>query len=225
MALNPNRHIVRITACIGTLYLLALPGNGQTTGDGQSSTGTAARGLPSTGQPAFVPLTKEQRWHRYLMDLVSPANVIESAAGAGITQWNNTPSEWGQGATGYGYRFANSFGIHVVRATIRCGTAALLNEDNRYIPSGASGFGPRLKYALTSTVLARSPDGSRHVSISALAGFAGGAFISRAWQPSSNTHPSDAAESMGVSIGLAAGMNVAHEFFPRIFHNVLLRRY
>jgi hypothetical protein len=164
-------------------------------------------------------MTTQQRWHRYFTDLVSPAAVIETAAGAGITQLTDTPSEWQQGATGYGYRFANSFGIHVVRATIRNGAAALLHEDNRYIPSGATGFGPRLKYALTSTVLARSRDGSRHVSASAISGFVGGAFISRAWQPPSTAHANNAASSLGVSVGLSAGMNVAHEFFPRIFHN------
>jgi hypothetical protein len=73
--------------------------------------------------------------------------------------------------------------------------------------------------------MARSRNGSRHVSISEIGGFAGGAFISRAWQPSSNAQASNAAASMGVSIGLAAGMNVAHEFFPRIFHIWFLRQY
>src|SRR5262249_26458623 len=137
---------------------------------------------------------------------------------AGVNQWTNTPGEWGQGSAGYGRRFANSYGFHVVRQTIQSGGAALLHEDTRYVPSGASGFVPRLKYALTSTVMARSRNGSRHISISMIGGFTGAAFISRAWQPQSRAQPEDAMTALGVSVGLAAGRNVVHEFFPRVFH-------
>ena len=69
----------------------------------------------------------------------------------------------------YGYRFASSFGIHVVNQTVQSGLAALLHEDNRYVPSTCPGFGPRFKYALISTVRTRSRTGARRVSISKIA--------------------------------------------------------
>ncbi len=203
------RDILQIAVCASLLSLSPRGGLGQ-------STGGAARTAPSSLPTAYTPLTNEQRWHRYVTHLVSPSAVFFSAASAGISQWTNTPSEWGQGASGYGYRIANSFGIHVVGQTIDAGTAALLDEDTRYRPSDASGFTPRLTYAIASTFIARSHTGSRRVAISRIAGFVGGAFISRAWQPPSNSHPSNAFTAMGVSVGVAAGSNVAREFLPKV---------
>jgi hypothetical protein len=221
-----HSHLVRRLASLGiwlgALSLLTHPGEGQTSGDTQS-TGTASRSLssaisPPAVSPTYVPITEHERWHGYLKSLVSPGAALGSAAIAGINQWTNTPSEWGQGAAGYGCRFASSCGLHVVRQTIQTGGAALLHEDTRYIPSGETGFVPRLKYALTSTVTARSRDGSRHLSAPVIGGFVGAAFISRAWQPPSRSHPDDAISALGVSMGLAATKNVVREFCPRMFH-------
>jgi hypothetical protein len=155
---------------------------------------------------------------RYLRSLISPDAWISSALTAGLNQWTNTPGEWGQGADGYGRRFGSSFGFHVVHRSIEYGASSLLHEDNRYIATSATGFGPRLRYALTSTVMARSADGSRHVSISAIGAYAGAGFISRTWQPSANAGPQDAISAMGISLGLAAGRNVVREFAPRVAH-------
>ena len=200
---------------IGTLLLFAVPGAAQSPGSSKT-TGTASRGL-STTQPAYVPLTNKQRWHTYLADLASPTSVVLCAAGAGVNQWGNTPSEWHQDAEGYGRRFANSFGAHLVRGSIRSGAGALLDEDTRYVPSGESRFGPRLKYALTSTFMGRSHTGERRIAFSTIGAFAGTSFISRAWQPPSTSQPADAMSNFGISVGVATGVNLLHEFFPRAY--------
>ncbi len=148
--------------------------------------------------------------------MLSPVAVGASAAGAGISQWEDTPSEWKQGAEGYGRRFANSYGQHLLRQTMMFGAASVLHEDNRYIRCSESGFGPRLKYAVLSTFLARRDDGTRRFSFSRIGSTAGTAFISRTWQPHSTDTPSDAASSFGISIGVQTGFNVAREFLhPR----------
>ena len=141
-----------------------------------------------------------------------------AAAGAGVNQWLDTPSEWKQGATGYGYRFANAYGMHVMRQTIQFGAAALLDEDTRYIPSTSTSFGGRLTYALTSTVTARSHTGKRKIAFSTIGAVVGTAFISRAWQPPSNSSATDAVSSFGKTLGVAAGFNVLHEFIPKSSH-------
>jgi hypothetical protein len=128
------------------------------------------------------------------------------------------PSEWQEGAEGYGLRFAHTYGMHVVRQSIQFGAGALLDEDTRYVPSGETRFGPRLKYALISPFIARSHTGKRRVAFSTIGGMAGAAFISRTWQPPSNSHPADAMSSFGVSVGVAVGMNVVHEFFPGVYN-------
>jgi len=167
----------------------------------------------SPNQPAPPP--EESGWHNYFAGLVSPIAVVGSAAGAGIGQWRNSPREWGLGAAGYGTRFASSFAEHVVYQSILSGTASVLREDTRYRVSGESRFKVRLKYALVSTFLARSRDGSRHVSLSKISAFTGAAFLSRAWQPPSTGPPHNAAVNLGASVAVGAGVNVAREFLPQ----------
>lgn len=172
---------------------------------------------PGAGQALIPKPTKQQRLSDYLRGLVSPLAGIGSAAGAGIGQWRDRPPEWAQGGTGFGARFASSFAQHFVQQTILSGTAACLGEDTQYFRSGQRGFKRRLKYALASTVMARTRDGSRQVSIAKIGAFTGGSFLSRGWQPPSTAGASDAAMNLAASVGVAAGFNVAREFLPRIF--------
>lgn len=162
----------------------------------------------------FVPLTQAERSGSYLRSLVDPVAVLAAAAGSGISQWQNTPSEWKQGGGAYGLRFANSYGYHVVRQTMMFGASSLLHEDNRDLQSNRSGAGPRLKYAIESAFLARHDDGSRHFSYSRFGATLGTAFLSRAWQPTSTSRPQNAAGSYGISVAIQVGMHVAREFVP-----------
>ena len=146
---------------------------------------------------------------------------MRSAAAAGLNQWNDTPTEWQQGAEGYGKRFASAYGGNMVRRTIQAGAGALLDEDNRYVPCTESGFVPRMKYALISPYMARSHTGSRKVSIAAIGALVGAAFISRTWQPSSTSNPSNALTVIGTTAGTNAGIAVAREFFPNVLHGWL----
>ena len=169
-------------------------------------------------QSIFVPLTQRERFHLYEKSLVSPTAVVSAAASAGIGQWRGTQDEWGQGGVGYGRRFASAFGGHIVRDTLVYGISATLHEDNRYVPSGADTSKGRVAYAVTSTFASRHDDGSRHVSISKIVGFAGAAFISRSWQPHDGNRFITGSTSLGISFSVAVGFNVAREFLPRLIH-------
>jgi hypothetical protein len=163
-------------------------------------------------------MAQREKLHYYVRHMFSVESVVRSAAGAAILQGVDTPAEWGQGADGYGRRFANSYGQHVIRSTLMYGSSALLNEDNRYFRSGKSGFWPRLKYAVASSFLARHEDGSRGFSYSRVGSTVATSIISRAWQPASTRGPENAVSSMGTAFGVEVGFNVAREFFPKIFH-------
>jgi hypothetical protein len=167
----------------------------------------------------YTPITEKERLHYYFSHMFSTEAFLRAAAGAGINQAMNTPGEWGQGAAGYGQRFASSFGAHMVQATVMYGTSAALHEDNRYFRSGESGAGARLKYAILSTFMARHDDGSRHFSWSRITSYGAAAAISRAWQPPSNRGASHALDAFAIFIGAEAGFNVAREFLPGIFHS------
>ena len=159
-------------------------------------------------------MTQAERNRRYLKALVNPLVPVAAAAGSGISQWEDSPPEWKQGAAGYARRYANSYGYYLVRQTLMFGASSLLHEDNRYVPSARSGARPRIEYGIESTFLARRNDGSRRFSYSRIGATLGTAFLSRAWQPSSARRPQNAASSFGLSVASQVAFNVAREFLP-----------
>jgi hypothetical protein len=112
-------------------------------------------------------------------------------------------------------RYGSSYAEHIVRATLMFGASSVLHEDDRYVRSRQSAVGSRLGYAVGSTFLARRDDGSRRFSFSRLGAFAGAALISRLWQPRSTNSMRSAALNFGTSIGVATGVDIAREFWPR----------
>ena len=162
----------------------------------------------------FKPMTQSERNHLYFKTMVNPIGFFKAGFSAGINQLNNKPEEWGQGAAAYGKRFGDIEGQYAIQRTVTFGISSALHEDNRYFNSGKQGFWPRTAYALESGVLARRDDGSRHISVSQIGGVAAGAFISRTWQPPSQSSAADGAISFGITMASNAGFGLVKEFLP-----------
>ena len=157
---------------------------------------------------------KENR--KYWRHTFSPSAVVRAGAGAAINQANDTPHEWGQGASGFGKRFASSFAKHVVKKGIQYPVAKAFHEELGYQRSEKAGVGPRLKWALTSTVIThKTTTGKRTVAKGELAGAFGSGLVSRAWQPASTRSLGLGVASGGITLGVDAAGNVAREFWPR----------
>jgi hypothetical protein len=155
----------------------------------------------------------------YVDRMVGPASVARSAAAGGFDQALTNPYEWGGGIEGFGRRFASALGTHVVRSTIHFTVGKLLHEELDYRASGKQGFGPRLKYALVSTVVTRkTTTHKRTVAVGEIAGITGSGFISRLWHPVAYHTVSSGFAATGVGFAVEAGMNVLHEFWPEIRH-------
>jgi hypothetical protein len=196
--------------------LLGQPAPSQPDPQPAGAPAAAASAVPA--KPAYMALTERERLRLYLKRLVSPEIMLRSAASAGLGQLRDVPPEWGEGAAGFGRRFASSYGENAVRETLLFGSSGALHEDNHYIRSGLTGFGKRLKYALESSVLARRDDGTRRISASKIGSFLGASLISRAWQPPSSSGPAHAASDFGISMSVSTGFDVAREFLPDLFH-------
>jgi len=189
------------------------------TSTGASDRSAAAPTTSPVSQfPKYVPLTQGDRARVYFSHMFDVQSFLRTAAGAGINQWMNTPSEWHQGAEGYGRRFASIYGEHIIQSTVMYGFSAVLHEDNRYFQSGETGAGNRIGYALESTIVARRDDGSRKISVSRLTSYVVAASLSRLWQPRSTSGVVKGVNAFGVAVGVEAGFNVAREFMPRLFH-------
>jgi hypothetical protein len=164
----------------------------------------------------FRPLTQRERTNLYLKTMVNPFGYVKAGSSAGIDQWKDKPTEWEQGASGYGKRYANTVGQYSIQRTVTFSLASLLHEDNRYFNSGKKGVWSRSRYALASGILARHDDGSRQVSVSQLGGVAAGAFLSRFWQPPSHHSAGDGAVSFGITMASNIGFSVVKEFLPDV---------
>lgn len=162
----------------------------------------------------FRPLTQSERNHLYLKTMTNPLGFAKAGFSAGIDQWKDKPGEWEQGMSGYGKRFANILGQYSIQRTVTFGLSSALHEDNRYFNSGKQGVWPRVGYALASGVLARRDDGTRRISASQLGGVAAGAFLSRFWQPPSQSSAGDGAVSFGLTMASNMGFSIVKEFLP-----------
>jgi hypothetical protein len=174
-------------------------------------------------QDQFVPLTPRERIGVYSRDLFSPVHFALAGLSAGITQAQDSPKQWGQGAAGYGTRFANYYAEAVVADVLQMTGEDLLHEDNLYYGSGETGFGSRVAYAVKSSVLARGRDGTQHFSISQVGSTAAASFISRLWQPAGHGSASDGAVNFGISMATNAGVNVVREFLPDFTRHIFRR--
>jgi len=174
-------------------------------------------------QDKFKPLTAKKRLKVYSDDLFSPFHFFMAGVSAGVTQAQNVPPEWGQGAEGFGRRYANYYASATVSNMLQMAGEDLLHEDNLYYGSGEHGVWRRVKYAVKSSVLARGSDGTQHFSISQLGSTAGAAFISRLWQPKDDRSAGDGAVSFGIAMATNAGVNVVREFLPDVTRHIFHR--
>ena len=172
----------------------------------------------------FRPMTQKERNQLYIKTLKNPLGYFKAAASAGIDQAKDKPEEWEQGASGYGKRFANILGQYTIQRTVTYGASSLLHEDNRYFNSGKQSFWPRVGYAVSAGVLARHDDGSLHFSISQVGGVAAGAFISRLWQPSSQSSAGDGTVSFAITMGSNAAFGMVKEFLPDLGRAIAKKR-
>jgi hypothetical protein len=194
-----------VVVCLmgGTLVLA------QTTDPGATPT------APADAQPAYKPLTGEDRLNNYLHSLYGPMSLVSGAASAGWGQLWHRPKEWQLGAEGYGMRFGSGYAQRITRETLMYSSAALLHEDNRYFRSTDTTNGGKLKHAIMSTFLTHKDDGSTRFAYTRMGSMLGASLISRTWQPNSTGAVSSAFMNFGTSVAVAAGFNVAKEFLPR----------
>ncbi len=121
--------------------------------------------LGMVGPSEHTKLTEKERFQIYLLSVGGPVPLMGEAFGAGISQWHDTPPEWGQGWGAFGERYGSNLAYNGIRQTITYGASVALHEDTRYFASGKHGVWKRTGYALLSTFTARRPDGRQSFAI------------------------------------------------------------
>lgn len=163
-------------------------------------------------------LNEKKRFQLYVVSTAGPVPLLAEAFGAGISQWENHPKEWGQGWGAYGERYGSNLGYNALRETITYGTSIVFREDNRYFASRKHGIWQRTGYAVLSSVTARHPDGVRTFSVSSVTGVIGASAISRVWGPRSWQGIENIGKNAGISFATTAGFNIVREFLSDVLH-------
>jgi hypothetical protein len=159
----------------------------------------------------------------YIDHTFGPPAYLHAAISSGWTQWRNSPHEWGQGADGYGRRYASALGRHLIKNTADFGVASLRGEVLGYSPCQCDGFWGRTKHAMKQTFVRPSANGGSTFAAGRLAGAYAGGFAPMLWYPDSRNGVGDALVRGSVCLGFDTGKNVFKEFWPDIKRKLFRR--
>lgn len=168
-------------------------------------------------------LTPRQKLRLAFHSATDPATIGISAVAAGISQWQDSYTGYGQGAEGYFKRFGASYadtfdGTMIGNAFL----PILLHQDPRYFRKGTGSGSSRFWYAVATTIRCKNDDGRWVPNYSNVLGNLAAGGISNLYYPSSDRGAVLTVErALTVSAEGAIGA-VLYEFYPdlqRHFHN------
>ena len=205
--MGPTRRVMGIFV---VSMVAALAVNSQEVKTDSDKNSTTVSG-PVTSQDYVFP-TERERLRHYVLNMVGPFRLARTAASAGIEQWRDSPEEWGQGAKGYGKRFASSMGQNAIQQTVTYGLDEAMGLDTGFQKSKREGFMPRFKDALIQNVTSRNKSGNRVVSVPRFAGIYTGAIVAReTWYPERYSYK-DGLRSGTTTLLTGFGINLVREF-------------
>jgi hypothetical protein len=182
----------------------------------------ARRASDADGTALGDPLTLHERLKLYAHSYIEAENYIGPALGAGIGQWEDSPSEWGEGAGGYGERYASGLARSAIARTISFGVAASDGEDSRYFPLREGGIWRRTRHAAVETFVSRGRSGGSMPAVSRFAGVYSAGFIANAWEPPSQRDAAHAMERGSTALLSGVGWRLFEEFWPDVRHGLRL---
>lgn len=163
-----------------------------------------------------VPLTAQGKAVRAVKIATGVGPVLSSVVGAGFDHLDNYPSEWGQGAKGYGRRVTSIYGRYTIETMMKAGLDVGFKTDPRYDRCNCSGVVPRASHAVRRILLTHKDSGGETPNVPIFAAIFGGAVIANQWMPDRLNTIEDHFAVAGVDLAAATGMNIAREFWPDI---------
>jgi hypothetical protein len=133
------------------------------------------------------PLTSGQKFRLAWRSSVDPVSFLGAGFIAGIQQWQNDFSGYGQGAQGYAKRYGANFSDGFIGTMI--GGAILpsvLHQDPRYFYKGTGTIRSRALYAISTVVICKGDNGRWQPNYSNVVGTLAAAGISNIYYPSSD---------------------------------------
>jgi hypothetical protein len=133
---------------------------------------------------------------------------------AGVRQADNTYSGYGQGAAGYGKRYAAAYGDFLTGTFLSNAILpSLFKQDPWYFYKGTGSKRSRILYAIANSVICRGDNGRWQANYSNIIGSLASGGISNAYYPAKDRNGAALTfENAGVNIGATAVANLVQEF-------------
>jgi carboxypeptidase family protein len=165
-----------------------------------------------------APLTKKQKYSLVSHSAFDPIEFLAAGINAGIEQATNRFPGYGQGAKGYGKRYASSFGDSLSRNYLSNAVLpSLFHQDPRYFYQGSGSTKSRLAHALSFTVVVRGDNGRNMPNYSFFLGSLGSALLSNLYYPREDRGARLVSINFGIGIAARAGVSVLREFVSKQF--------
>ncbi len=143
---------------------------------------------------------------------------------AGIRQADNSSPAFGQGAEGFGKRYAAAFADQAIGNIMTGGVfPSLLRTDPRYFQLGTGSGAHRALYAFTRIFVTRKDSGGQTFNLSEFAGNGVATGISTLYYPAQDRSVSSSFSNWGTQMVVDALGNELKEFWPDI-HRKLARK-
>jgi hypothetical protein len=163
-----------------------------------------------------VPLTPKQKFELALKTMVDPVSFGLTGVTAAVEQADNL-YDWGQGAQGYGKRYAAAYGTFLTSDIL--GNAVfpiLFKQDPRYFYKGTGSIRSRALYAIATAVVSKGDNHHWQPDYSGILGGITASGLSNAYYPASDrTGPGVIFEGAAIGIGIGAVQNLIQEFLVR----------
>lgn len=137
---------------------------------------------------------------------------------AGVSQAENSEPGFGQGAAGYGKRYAAYFADGTIENYFTGAfVPILLRQDPRYYTMGKGGFVHRTEYAVSRIFVTRSDSGHKQFNYSEIIGaFAASAISTYSYHPKGDRNLPNTVSVWGTQVGYDTLTIVIKEFWPDI---------
>jgi hypothetical protein len=162
------------------------------------------------------PLTSGQKFKVVERSLIDPSEFVLIGFVAGLDQASNSNPSYGQGAEGYGKRYALAYADNAIENFMASAVLpSLLHQDPRYYQLGHGGFLKRAGHAISRVVITRTDSGKSQFNYSEVFGAGMAAAISTySYHPTEERGFGTVASVWGTQIGWDVGTYMIKEFWP-----------
>ena len=172
------------------------------------------------------PLTAWQKMRVVTRGAFDPIMIPWYGIQAGISQALNTEAGYGQGAEGYGKRYATHFADGTIENYFsQAFLPIMLRQDPRYFQMGKGGFKRRTGYAVSRIFVTRSDSGHRQFNFSEIFGSGIASAISTySYHPQADRNLSNTVTGWCTQIGWDTLTIFLKEFWPDINRKLIKKK-